>query len=270
MNKKCRKFGGTVYYVYENTETVDMPPLLMIHGHGGSHQGLEDLAKQLNATVVVPDLPGFGESQELPAEHTIEQYVLHLKSLADELGCLEYSVLGHSLGSAIALSLAAADARVNKLSLINPVPEFNASVQRLIRAVNGIGSKVPPKAADAFVNARLYNLATFLLHSRRRTERLQIAKYMKAQGSTAYSFKTWAESGESVFFYDHTASAKVVNVPTLVVHGERDSLTSHTAISAFVTILKAQLVVIKKSGHFLPFEQSREVAQTVQEFLYED
>jgi pimeloyl-ACP methyl ester carboxylesterase len=270
MKHLRHEFEGTVYFVYhpQVAESTELP-LLMIHGHGGDHEGLSALAQNLNTTVIIPDLPGFGESKELEVPHTIENYVQHLEKLMDKLGYTKYIVMGHSLGSAIALTLATTDLRVQKLILLNPIPEFTAYIQKLIKTINGVGSKMPVKIADALVNARLYNLATFLLHSRKRNDASYAVKYLKAQNNAKYSFKTWSQSGESIFYFDHMKAAEKVRIPTLVLHGDRDSLTTLSGIEVFTKILAARLVRIPKAGHFLPLEHIDEAATSIKKFMKE-
>ncbi len=270
MKHLRHEFNGTVYFVYrpQVVEPTQLP-LLMIHGHGGDHEGLSALAKKLQTVVIIPDLPGFGESKELDVSHTIENYVQHLKSLMDELSYSQYIVMGHSLGSAIALTLATTDTRVQKLVLLNPIPEFTTYIQRLIKTINGVGTKMPVKIANALVNARLYNLTTFLLNSRKRNDASYAVKYLKAQNNAKYSFKTWSESGESIFYFDHMKAAKNVRIPTLVLHGDRDSLTTLSGIEIFANALKASLVRIPKAGHFLPLEHIDEAVESIQKFMEE-
>jgi pimeloyl-ACP methyl ester carboxylesterase len=239
----------------------------MIHGHGGDHVGLGALARRLKATIIIPDLPGFGESKELTVSHSIENYVSHLTFLMDSLDYPQYFVLGHSLGSAIALTLAKSDTRVKRLVLLNPIPEFTVYIQRLIKTVNGVGSRMPQRVATALVNAQLYNLATFLLSSRKRTDRAYVMKYLKAQNTAKYSFKTWSESGESIFYFDHMKIAGFITIPALVMHGDKDSLTTLASIEHFVKALHAQLVRVPGAGHFLPLENDDEAAKAVQLFI---
>ena len=268
MNNSRQQFEGMVYYRYEPGQPNSTQSLLlMIHGHGGDHRGLEELAASLNMGVVIPDLPGFGESSELSEKHTIENYVRFLKKFMSAIGAERYMLLGHSLGSAIALALTAEDQRVSHLVLLNPVPDFTKRIKFLIRSVNGLGHKMPEKMADAFVKAKLYNLATFLIHSRRRNDREYATKYLKTQNTARYSFKTWSESGESIFFFDQVALAKQITSPALILHGERDSLTTGEAIQHFSEALNAQLIEIPGTGHFLPLEHTAEAAEPIKAFL---
>lgn len=268
MKLEPHTYQGMVYYLIRpdlmNQGTI---PLLMIHGHGGDHRGLEKLAQEVTGPVIIFDLPGFGDSKELSGPHTIENYVTFLQKFITELSVNRYNLLGHSLGSAIALTLAAEDPRVQRLLLLNPIPQFTVYIKYLIRTVNGLGTKMPAKMADAFVKARLYNLVTFLMHSRKRTDKVHAAEYLRAQNSAQYSFKTWSESGESIFFFDHIKIAQQIGIPTLVLHGDKDSLTTLHAIKEFCEVLNARLVRIAQAGHFLPLEHIKEAAHEINHFL---
>ena len=273
MNAARHEFSGIVYFVYQPKPAPAEPflPLLMIHGHGGDHRGMEFLAQALGITVIIPDLPGFGESKELTEKHTIERYVKSLQQLATHLEFGQYNVAGHSLGSAIALALAAEDKRVSKLVLLNPVPQFMAYIQYLLVKLNGLGNKIPPKYADALVKARLYNLTTFLLHSRKRADVTYAKQYLLNQKTARYSFKTWSESGESIYGLDQMALATSVSQSTLIVHGDKDSITTLASIEQFVAAFKtATLLRIAHAGHFLPLEHPADIAPQLLDFLKED
>ncbi|MFO0757648.1 MAG: alpha/beta hydrolase [Byssovorax sp.] len=88
------------------------PPLVLIHDFLMSHDSwdeiVDDLARRFH--VIAPDLPGFGESEKPnPARYAygIEGYAEAVVDLIAALGVGRASVLGHGLGGAIALTLAA-------------------------------------------------------------------------------------------------------------------------------------------------------------------
>lgn len=263
------EYNGIVYFEYEPTITAKSSdlPILMIHGHGGDHRGLELLAGNMKSRVIIPDLPGFGESEELEL-HSIENYVLKLKKMMKHLKINKYSLVGHSLGSGVALALASADTNVVKLILLNPVPEFTKYIQYILHTINGIGGKIPQKYSDALVSARLYNLATFLMHSRQRRDLTHAKDYLNAQNTTKYSFRTWSESGEAIYTLDQVELAKNIMIPVLIVHGKTDSLTSSATIKEFTSKFKnSELAVVANAGHFLPLEQANDVSIIIQTFL---
>ena len=79
-------------------------PLLLVHGLGGAAANWLALAPLLRTgrRVIVPELPGHGGSEPLPAAPSLNAYADRLALLLDEPA----AVVGHSLGGAIALRLA--------------------------------------------------------------------------------------------------------------------------------------------------------------------
>lgn len=84
------------------------PPLLFIHGLGGSWQSwllnLPDLARDHLAVAV--DLPGFGGSDELPPPAEMATHADTLVRLLDQLGIDRPVVVAHSMGGLVGLHLA--------------------------------------------------------------------------------------------------------------------------------------------------------------------
>jgi pimeloyl-ACP methyl ester carboxylesterase len=101
------------------------PALLAVHGIPGSHRDFRYLAPQLapDVRLVRVDLPGFGGSAPAhDAVASLDGRARALLALADHLGLDGFSVLGHSMGGATALVLAAEHrARVRGLALVSSV-----------------------------------------------------------------------------------------------------------------------------------------------------
>ena len=96
------------------------PPLLLVHGAGGSHRHwpLEALALPARRVIAV-DLPGHGESPG-PSRRTVAGYARDLLAFLDALALPRAVVVGHSMGGAIALTLALdAPGRVAGLGLVS-------------------------------------------------------------------------------------------------------------------------------------------------------
>ena len=90
--------SGTHYWIY--SDDSKKPTIVMIHGFRGTHHGLELIAKNLNNyRIIIPDLPGFGETIVLDEIHSLENFVKWLKNFLSELGLqtppyLSYSTRG--------------------------------------------------------------------------------------------------------------------------------------------------------------------------------
>jgi pimeloyl-ACP methyl ester carboxylesterase len=82
------------------------PPLLLVHGAGGTHLHWPESLRELpGRRVLVVDLPGHGQAPP-PGERTIPGYARALLGLLDALAIPRAVVAGHSMGGAIALTLA--------------------------------------------------------------------------------------------------------------------------------------------------------------------
>ena len=265
MHKHIDEKTGIAYWLHAVSPKT--PPLIMIHGHGGDHRGLVSLAEQLKVTSYAIDLPGFGASPPI-ALHTMQTFAGAVRELADSLGLTEFAVLGHSLGAAVALELAVEDQRVSKLVLVNPIPSYNKLMKQVLKLVGNVSQKIPEPYAERLVHAHLYNLATFLVNSRQRRDREHMLAYLKHQADTEYSLRAWHEAGEAVYYYDQLAAAQQVGCNTLLLHGEKDSLTTDEAIEAFqLCFRKAHLEVIPRAGHFMHIENTALVAEKINEFI---
>ena len=82
------------------------PPLLLVHGAGGSHFHWPEALRALpGRRVLALDLPGHGQAPP-PGEETIGGYAVAILGLLDALGIPRAVVAGHSMGGAVALTLA--------------------------------------------------------------------------------------------------------------------------------------------------------------------
>ncbi len=96
-------------------------PLVVLHG-AGIVEGFDPfLALADRVRVIVPTLPGFGETDLDPPVSSVVQVVDHTVTVLDALGLGSMVLVGHSLGGWIAASLAARHPdRVRALVLVAP------------------------------------------------------------------------------------------------------------------------------------------------------
>ncbi len=99
------------------------PPVLLIHGYGDTADGWRRVVPGLldRHRVVALDVPPFGRSGDPRARPLIDFYREFFPALLDELEMERATVIGHSLGGAIALHLTLANPeRVERLGLVAP------------------------------------------------------------------------------------------------------------------------------------------------------
>jgi pimeloyl-ACP methyl ester carboxylesterase len=85
------------------------PPLLLIHGNRDHAHNWDGVARRLvdHYTVYAPDLRGHGDSDwAIGGQYSLPEFVLDTAALVDVLGHERLTVMGHSLGGAVALQFA--------------------------------------------------------------------------------------------------------------------------------------------------------------------
>jgi pimeloyl-ACP methyl ester carboxylesterase len=115
--KTVRTPNGTLAYRVAGNG----PPLVLIHGWGGSSRHWMGAYFTLTQThtVYAIDLPGFGESTPLDPTN-LEGLARSTIILIEMLGLQRYSLIGHSLGAAVAMLIAATfPQRIERVALVS-------------------------------------------------------------------------------------------------------------------------------------------------------
>jgi len=98
--------GGEVFYVGRRLVPERQPPVVLLHGAGGTHQlWLYQVRDLPQAQTYAPDLPGHGRSQG-PGRDRIAAYGDWLVAFLDAVGVERAVLTGHSMGGGIALDVA--------------------------------------------------------------------------------------------------------------------------------------------------------------------
>lgn len=276
MERHCKVQGvDTAYWEYNPDKT---PTLLLIHGFRGTHHGLLKIAEQLSGyRLIVPDLPGFGESAALDTEHSIVNYVVwlhHFRAAVDMAG--SSFIVGHSFGTIVTSHYAAAyPGEVHKLILINPIgaPALEGN-QRLLTQLAilyyWLGRKLPSSAARAWISLKPITkvMSVTMRKTKDRTLRKYIDEQHYAHFSTFANPAQLAEAFNASVTHDVSQVAEKLHIPTLLIAGEKDDITSlakqqhlHSRIAG------AKLVVIAGVGHLTHYETPDQVAAAIRAFI---
>jgi 4,5:9,10-diseco-3-hydroxy-5,9,17-trioxoandrosta-1(10),2-diene-4-oate hydrolase len=120
LEHRLVRVAGVDTYVAEGG---DGPPVLLIHGYGDTADGWRRVVPGLSRDhrVVAIDMPPFGRSSAPPKGKLLDFYSEFFPTLLDEIELDRASVIGHSLGGAVALRLAIENPeRVERLGLVAP------------------------------------------------------------------------------------------------------------------------------------------------------
>lgn len=229
--------------------------ILILHGWGDRAFGLKNLASSLessNYRVIVPDLPGFGESEAPMQPWGLDDYALWVSQFLQKLDVSPNIVIGHSNGGAIAIRALANDyIQTEKLVLL---------------ASAGVRSNYQGRKKALRVVAKSAKLATAILPT---NTRLKLRKRAySAIGSDMFVAEHMQETFKKVIADDVQADATRISVPTILIYGETDTATPVTYGQLFAdAIPNASLLTIPKAGHFVHIDASGAVTRAITEFI---
>lgn len=199
------------------------PPLVLIHGLGGSRRIWDPILDRVAAErdVVAVDMPGFGESDVLPdgLPPTAANLGEAIAGLCSELGLDRFHVAGNSLGGWAALELAKTD-RVLSVCAISPAGLWRSALGPRKFNAHAFAHRLGPLFGGLLLSAGLR--ARFLRTTVGHPERLSAAEgralirdWIAAPGYDAAN----DEMRSHVF-----ENPELVRVPATIAWGDMDQL----------------------------------------------
>jgi pimeloyl-ACP methyl ester carboxylesterase len=246
--------AGSIYYFTSKPQDNDHPVLLLIHGAGGTHLHWPyNLRRLNNHRVLAPDLPGHGKSDGL-GEQAIEKYVWRITEWLEQIGVEKASVVGHSMGGAIAQTLALQH------------PEL---VDRLVLVSTGAALPVNPDLLEKISSPATAPAALDLITKWSYSKNVDPKLLQQAR-------QRMDEIRPTVIYGDFVACSQFntsehlskIKAPTLVLCGEQDKMTPLRFSSQLQeNIPDASLSIIPEAGHMVMLEQPEKVAAEILQFL---
>ncbi len=239
------------------------PALVMVHGAGMDHTVWSMQARYFahhGFSVMNLDLPGHGRS-EGPAPGTIAAYTDWLAEALGAIGARDIHLIGHSMGSLIALSLAARGATsVRKLALLGTLPHIQVADALLSAARNNEHS-----AYESIVGWGVGRRAQMGGH--------------RAPGSwIAGASLRLLEAGEPGVLANDLAAchqwtegletAGRIDCPTLLLLGSDDRMTPARGAKPLAdAIAGSRTIVLPDAGHMMMAEQPDETLDSLSNFF---
>lgn len=249
------------------------PTLLLVHGFRGDHHGLEPVVAFLpGAHVVAPDLPGFGLSDPLPGEHSIDGYAAWLTAFARAVGLgSDVVVVGHSFGTIVAAKAIADGLPAARAILVNPIasPALagpNAVGTRLASAYYRAGAALPERLGRALLDtpAVVRGAGAFLAKTRERPLRRWIHSQHDRYFSGYATRRVVLEAFRASVEHDVSAWAERLTLPVDLIAAERDDITPLDDVRALAARLpEATLEVIPHVGHLIHYETPLAAARRI-------
>jgi 3-oxoadipate enol-lactonase len=234
------------------------PALLLLHGIGSNsrsfrHQ-LADLADAF--TVVAWDAPGYGHSDDPPRALSMADNADEAARLLDVLNIEQTHVLGVSMGGVIAQLLYHRHPERVRSLILADTTAGGSSPERLQQRLHAIDTLTPRQLAEQRAPQLVRSDAPQALID----ELTEIMADVRPAGYRAAAIAL-AET-------DLTGLLAHIRVPTLVIHGEHDTVvplaTGQTLAQA---IPGGRFQVIEQAGHVSNQEQPHAFNAAVREFL---
>jgi pimeloyl-ACP methyl ester carboxylesterase len=240
-------------------------PVVFLHGYGQTHRIWDNYRAKLSGRykVITPDLPGFGQSDSLPYELSLDMVANSIYDCLKKLNISECIIMGHSLGGYVTLEIAKRFPNiVSHIGLIHSsaLADTKEKKESRVKAIEFIQRNGVTKFIESFVptlfhennRAQLKDTIQSLINDGSKLEEKTLTDYMLAMHDRSDSLNFIKEFEGSILF----------------VYGEEDS-------SIPVAISKSQIKFMKhpylknlpKTGHMGMFEEEDEVYKAISKFI---
>lgn len=239
-----------LYYAQKSTDNA--LPAVLIHGAAGTHLDWPPHLRRLaTASVYTIDLPGHGRSPG-PARSTVDQYATVVSAFITKLELEDVVLVGHSMGGAIALSIAhtGADA-IKGLVLMSSGARLRVKDELL----DGIRSDF--ESAAEMLAERLWSAG-----APDELKDLGKRKFLENKPEVVYADYQACNS------FDLMDQLNQIELLTLVICGLEDQMTP-VKYSRYLAeqMPAATLQIVKGAGHMVHLEQPEIVASHTNQFL---
>lgn len=265
MEKKSiiLNFGEIVYL--ENDVKSDIT-IVLIHGFGGSKDNWISMIAEWNDRyhVIALDLPGHGESVSTKTlDYTTTHQAQMLDTFLKAKKLKHFHLIGHSMGGAIALRYLEHNAKeVSSLILIDAMGmvQTKSDGELLVEQSdkNPLYDVCTKERLEALLQYSMYKVPYFFTIS---TDTLLAEKCARRELEKVIYEDLYKD-------VDLSDVAKTIDIPTLILWGEKDKMTHIDNATLFhKTIKGSQLVIFKEIGHVPILEDPEQTADVVNTFI---
>ena len=249
----------------------DATPLVLLHGLNNSCLSWSRVAPLLatDRRILMPDLPGHGQSERPNVEYTLEWYARIIAAWLEALALQQVDVIGHSFGGGVAqMLLLHCPERVRRLVLV-AAGGLGKGVGRWLRLAS------LPYVVE-YLGQPFMPLGTHLAlrHVKKGVSKADILELsrLNAQPGSARAFArsvrnviNWRGQKHNFFQRAH----EIQNLPAmLIVWGDGDTIIPIEQGRALLARLQgAHFEAFEHCGHYPHNEQPERFAAAVREFL---
>jgi pimeloyl-ACP methyl ester carboxylesterase len=248
QDRRTEQVVRLAYREYRDTNTDESSIVTLVHGSPGDGRVFERLAVTLSQQhrVIVPDLPGFGNSSLEVPDYSLRAHARYVIDLLDRLRIARTHLVGFSMGGGVALNVAGlGEERIRSLVLLS-----------------GIGVQEMELLGNYHVNHAVHGVQLVALWLTRAG--LPHFGLLDQPLSVAYSY------ARNFYDSDQRPLRKTlsrVEAPTLILHGRDDAFVPVEAAYEHTRLVPQSELHVLNEGHFLLFSETDEVARLIDAFI---
>ncbi|MEH7336213.1 alpha/beta hydrolase [Neobacillus drentensis] len=235
--------------------------IIFLHGFCGSSRYWENVVPALskNYRVIIPDLPGHGQSDSFNEGCTIGDFAEKIKGLIDQLNVQKVTMFGHSLGGYITLAFAEKYSdRLNGFSLVHSTAFPDSEEAKKGRMANV--EKVNMEGIQPLIDG----LVPKLFSPDNAKE-----KYVETAKEIGYSTSPQGAKSTLLAMKDRGDRNNVLEsteLPVLLIAGERDQIIpAEKTFSVRKSNIRQSL--LKDVGHMSMYEKPEDLISDMKLFL---
>ena len=260
---ESRASGGIMSYRELGEGPGD--PVVLLHAFPLNGRMFEPQIEALSAghRVVAPDYPGFGRSPRTPAQPDVRYYAEAVRRLLDRLEIERVVLGGVSMGGYVAFGcLRLFPEKVSGLILADTRPEPDSEEMRTTR--KNMARRVAEEGVEVLIELQMERLLA------RDTLENDAAVVEKVRAMILESTPNGvvAALGAMRDRPDSTSLLAEIDVPTLVIGGEEDGISSPEVMGSMAEkIPNSRHVTLARAGHLSNLEAPEGFNKALEEFL---
>ena len=244
-----------IYYFLSQGDSPGGPPVILLHGAGGMHLSWPPEVRRLpGQRVYALDLPGHGKSHGSGGQQTIAGYARLVLDWLDSVKLHRAVFVGHSMGSAIALTLALDHpGRVLGIGLLGSGVRLRVHPDLLATAASSTSFR---KAIEMLVRG------SFSPQTSPQLVELVSKRMVDIRQSVLYGDLVACNA------FDVSQRVTLVRKPALVMCGIDDQMTPIRYAQYLADAIPgARRQLVPDAGHMLMLEQPQAVAEAIVTWL---
>jgi pimeloyl-ACP methyl ester carboxylesterase len=246
---------GSLYYSSYHDSKTETPPIVLIHGAGGTHLYWPPEIRRLKGYCVYAiDLPGHGKSDARDGQQSIAEYARQIIQWLEASQLRRAVLVGHSMGGAIALTLA-----IHHPEYVLGLGLIGAGARMKVRPelLSYISDSTTFYKATKFIVSSSFSPAAPPRLVELASRRMEVTRQSVLYGDLV-----------ACDHFDVMNQLDAIRQSTLVLCGADDQLTPVRYAQYLSRLIpNACLCVVPNAGHMVMLEQPHLVAERLLLFL---